>query len=566
MSAGIIVHPTHRTGSHDQPLRPEAVVARLSAMTYPWWRSGVIYQVYPRSFADSNGDGIGDLEGIRRNLDHLAGGPYALGVDALWLNPMYPSPLADFGYDISDYVDVDPMYGTLDDFDRLVTDAHGRGLRVLLDLVPGHTSDRHDWFVAACRSRDDPHRDFYIWADPAPDGGPPNGWASVFGGSAWEWHEPTSQYYLHSFYVEQPDLNWRHPGVRDAFRDIVRFWRARGVDGFRVDAIDRSVKDDRLRENPPRTPGFGMRLPERIPQHSVWMKDRPEVLDVVRAIRGATDSSGPRDPLLLGEVFLDTEQVGRYLGTGPGDAFDLAFDFEFFFCPWDADHLRASIEAAEAYLPAHGWPCRALSNHDAARHATRLGTVATRSAALLLLTLRSTPVLYQGEEIGMVDVPPPEGVVFDRAGRDAQRSPMHWSADPGGGFTSAAQAWLPHGDLGTNVAAQRDEPGSLLSLYRALLAERRSSPALSGGEYRSLDLPAGSGVLAFVREAAGDRVLVAVELGGRDTNVNIAAIGRGRVPTSGRFRLGTHLDRRRGDAADISRLELRANEGVVLAV
>ena len=549
-----------------------------------WWRSAVLYQVYARSFADADGDGVGDLEGIAGHLDHLRGTPDSLGVDGIWLSPIYPSPQADFGYDISDHCGIDPVYGDLAAFDRLVTGAHGRGLRVLMDLVPSHTSEEHPWFRAARRSRRDPLRALYIWADPAPDGGPPNNWTAAFGGSAWELDEPSGQYYLHSFYREQPDLNWRSPAVHERLGEVVRFWLQRGVDGFRVDAIDRSIKDLRLRDNPPVPPGYEGRFLSVQGQLHIWNKSRPETLDVVRSLRTATESVRP-DAMLLGEAYVPIETLGRYFGTADRPGFHLAFDFGFIYAPWDAAWLRMAVDAAEAHLPDHAWPCRALSNHDNPRHGTRFGTAALRAAAVLELTLRGTPVLYMGEEIGMVDVESAPGAAFDRAGRDTSRTPMQWSAGPGGGFT-LGKPWLPLGDTAAvNVADQRTDGSSLLALYRDLLRVRSASAALALGSHRSLDVPVESGVFAYLREAGAERMLVAVNCSSAPVTLDLVAAGHGRVepsaqssssadqgparpafvlPTAPSLILSTVVDRTRGDGIDLRRMELTPNEAVIV--
>ena len=534
----------------------------MSALS-EWWRRGVIYQVYPRSFADGDGDGIGDLSGIIERLDHLRGGPTSLEVDAVWMSPIYPSPMADLGYDVSEYLDIDPTFGDLATFDRLVEEAHRRQLRVLLDVVPCHTSVEHPWFVESRASRQSARRDWYHWADPAPDGGPPNNWLSVFGGSAWELDELSGQYYLHSFYPEQPDLNWRNPAVADAFGDILRFWRARGVDGFRVDAIDRAAKDPLLRDNPPAAGVFAPRLPERM-RHELrlWNKDRPEVIDVVRALRGAAESAGEPGALLIGESYIPIERMARYLGDGRGDALDLVFDFDFLFAGWDAPRLRASIETAEALLPDHGWPCRVLSSHDVSRHATRFGADAVRAAAMLLLTLRGTPVLYMGEEIGMPDVPASRGTL-DRSGRDASRSPMQWNGSATAGF-SAAVPWLPLGDATAhNVADQQDDPASTLNLYRSLIALRHDDDAIGLGTQRSIDLPADIPALAYTR--LGPRsALVAVNCGADALELDLRTASRGNLALDGRLVLSSVAEREPGEALRLDALPLAGNEAVVV--
>jgi alpha-glucosidase len=402
-----------------------------------WWENAVVYQIYPRSFQDSDGDGVGDLRGITSRLDHLAW----LGVDALWLSPIYPSPLADFGYDVCDYTDVDRQLGTLDDFDR--------NLRVLLDLIPSHTSIEHPWFRQ--------HPDWYVWS---PVDGPANNWVAAFGGSAWSRDDETGRWYLHSFYPEQPDLDWRNPEVVAAIQDVVRFWLDRGADGFRVDAIDRVIKDERLRDDPPARGDFPLPLRgESATLAHVYSRNRPEVVEVLRALRQAAG-----DALLVGEVYLPTSEYPRYL-----EWLDLVFAFEFYFSPWDAARLRAAIGPAAAVRRV-AW---VMSNHDFQRLASRVGPRDVRAAAKLLLTLPGAAFVYQGDELGMTDGPGAEPP-FDRVGRDAHRHPMQWDPSPTGGFTTGTP-WLPLIDPSEkNVADQRDDPSSLLNYYRSLIAERRT--------------------------------------------------------------------------------------------
>lgn len=479
----------------------------------PWWEGAVIYQVYPRSFADADSDGIGDLAGIASRLDHLRGTDASLDVDAIWLSPIYPSPLHDFGYDISDYTDVAAEYGTLDDLDALIDACHRRGLRFLMDLVPCHTSIEHPWFRAARSSRDDPKRDWFIWADPAADGGPPSNWTAAFGGSSWEWEPETEQYYLHSFYPEQPDLNWRNPDVAEAIAEVMRFWFRRGVDGFRVDAIFAAIKDARLRDNPPdRRPGAIPGLGGDAGQDPLWSMNRPEVHDVIRHLRRVATEFPER--VLVGEAYVPVEQLAGYLGHDADDEFHLAFNFELLLSPWEHQHLTLAVERSEALHPIGVWPTYALSNHDQSRHATRWGPERAGLAAFMLLTLRGVAVMYAGEEVGMVDADPAvlPAPPYDRAGRDGYRTPMQWDASPTGGFT-AGTPWLPLVDPETrNVEAQRADPGSLLSLYRRLISARRSSPALGRGEHRSI-FGVAPDVIAWLREAEEERVLVLLNIG-----------------------------------------------------
>jgi alpha-glucosidase len=483
-------------------------------MTEPlWWQRGVIYQVYPRSFQDSNGDGVGDLPGIESRLDALV----ELGVDAIWISPIYPSPQADFGYDVADYTGIDPRFGTLDDFDSLLKAAHDRGLKLLLDFVPNHSSSEHPWFRESRSSRGNPKHDWYIWRDPGPDGGPPNNWISDFGGSAWEWDEATGQYYLHAFLKEQPDLNWRNPEVRAAMLDVLRFWFDRGVDGFRIDVLWHMVKHADLPDNPPNpdyTPGMG-EMHQVLQLHST---DQPEVHGIAADMRRVADGYGER--VLIGEIYLPVEQLMRYYGDGePG--VHLPFNFQLIDAPWEARSLASLIADYEAALPADGWPNWVLGNHDRPRAATRFGPAQARNAAMLLLTLRGTPTIYYGDEIGMADVAiPPEQVQDPRElrepgiglGRDPVRTPMAWAAGPNAGF-STAEPWLPlHPDWPTrNVAAQRDDPRSMWSLYRSLLALRRQHAALAVGDW--LPVECAACLLAYERRHGDERLLVVLNLG-----------------------------------------------------
>nr|WP_297805314.1 alpha-amylase family glycosyl hydrolase [Tepidiforma sp.] len=464
-----------------------------------WWREAVCYQVYPRSFQDSNGDGIGDLEGIIRRLDYLNDGtPRSLGVDAIWLSPTFPSPMADFGYDVSDYCDVHPDFGTLETMDRLVAECHQRGIRVLLDWVPNHTSDRHLWFLASRSSRANPKRDWYIWRDPKPDGSPPNNWRSVFGGPAWTFDEATGQYYLHSFLKEQPDLNWRNPEVEAAMLDTLRFWFERGIDGFRIDVIGRILKHPDLPDNPP-NPDWRPGDRERFSQIWIHNHNYPDVFAEVQRIRRVFDEYPGR--VAVGEVFGTPEEIARFYGTQDAPGLHLAFNFHFIheqghvITPWEAPTLRRIIANAEATVPPFSQPCFALNNHDRSRFVTRhnhdgRGAERARAAALLLLGLRNTPFIYYGEEIGMADVDiPPERqqdpARFRSIGRDPERTPMQWDATPGRGFTTG-EPWLPFGPVSPNVAEQDGDPDSLLSLYRRAIWLRKDLPALRLGALADL--------------------------------------------------------------------------------
>jgi alpha-glucosidase len=489
-----------------------------------WWRYGVIYQIYPRSFADADGNGIGDLDGITEHLDHLAGHADSLGVDAIWLSPFYKSPMADYGYDVADYRDVDPMFGTLGQFDTLLAEAHRRGLKVIVDFVPNHTSDQHEWFIESRSSRDNPKRDWYVWADPKPDGSPPNNWRSSFAevGPAWTMDETTGQYYLHSFMREQPDLNWWNPEVRDAMDDVLRFWLDRGVDGFRIDVAHRMAKDPELADNPLIEVDAELRGSDRREAllaasnggEDLRDQDWPEVHEILRRFRRTISEYDDR--MAVGEVYLlDMPKLVSYYGRG--DELDLCHNFVFLHQPWKADAFRAVVEEFEGLLPEGTWPDYFLNNHDHSRVVTRYddggnGRARARVAAMMLLTLRGTPFLYQGEELGMRDGPVPPDRIVDVDGRDPERTPMHWDASPGAGFTTG-EPWLPidpeHERV--NAAAQRGDATSMLSLYRRLLQLRRGSSALRQGAYASLT-SAPDGVFAYLRTTSDEQLLVALNM------------------------------------------------------
>jgi alpha-glucosidase len=537
-----------------------------------WWKRGVIYQIYPRSFQDSDGDGIGDLGGIRRRLDHLCW----LGVDALWISPIYPSPMADFGYDVADYRGVDPIFGTLADFDRLLAEAHARGLKVILDFVPNHTSDRHPWFVESRSTRTNLKRDWYIWRDPAPDGGPPNNWLANFGGSGWEFDPVTGQYYYHAFLKQQPDLNWRNPEVRHAMHDVLRFWLDRGVDGFRVDVIWHLIKDDRFRDNPP-NPAWQPHQPsiDRLLQR--YSCDRPEIHQVVAEMRAVLDAYPER--VLIGEIYLPIERLVAYYGRDMEGA-HLPFNFQLIFATWRAPEIARIVAEYEAALPAGGWPNWVLGNHDQTRIATRVGAAQARVAAMLLLTLRGTPTLYYGEEIGMEDVPIPPDRVQDPwernepglgLGRDPMRTPMPWDGSAHGGFTTGTP-WLPlNTDRATrNVAAMKADPWSILTLYRRLIALRRERAALHAGSYVPVRSEGTDEVFAFERRAGdsaagGERLLVALNFSHasqvlRRRSDDLPAAG---AAAGARILLSTALDRE-DEAVVGSELALRPFEGVIV--
>ena len=499
------------------PAERAAKDARTDPNPAPWWKTAVFYQIYPRSFLDTDGDGVGDLEGIRRRLPYLA----RLGVDCLWLSPFYRSPMVDYGYDVSDYCDVDPLFGSLDDFDRLLVEAHEHGLRVIIDFVPNHTSDQHPWFLDSRSSRTSAHRDWYVWRDPAgpvgPDGDPgppPNNWRGAFGDiPTWTWDAPTGQWYLHLFLPEQPDLDWSNPAVVEAMHGVLRFWLDRGVDGFRIDVVHALGKDPALPDNPPET--------IRLPYSAV--NDDERTHPILRDIRRLMDSY-PGDRVTVGEVFLlSTARVATYYGNN--DELHLSFNFPPLFAPWEAGAWRRRIDRTIAELdPRHAWPTWVLSNHDNPRHRTRYGgaEARARAAALLLLGLRGSPFVYAGEELGLEDAVIPPDRVVDPGGRDGCRAPIPWDATPTHGW-AAEEPWLPWppDPAARNAATQEDDPASMLHLYRHALAARRSSAALRQGTFQWVDAP--DGVLAWERTSGPERVLVAVNMTGAAARLDAAA-------------------------------------------
>jgi alpha-glucosidase len=501
-----------------------------------WWQRAVIYQIYPRSFADSNGDGIGDLPGITGRLDYLNDGTErSLGVDAIWLSPFYCSPMADFGYDVADYTDVDPMFGTLEDFDRLLDEAHRRGIRVIVDWVPNHSSDRHQWFLESRSSRESPRRDWYVWRDPAPDGGPPNNWQSSFGalGPAWTFDYAGGQYYLNSFLPQQPDLNWDNPEVEAAMHDVLRFWLDRGVDGFRLDAIHRLGKDPELRDNEPDL------------RHD---QDWPIVHERLRRIRAVIDEYDDR--MIVGEVYLrDLRRVVPYVNTG--DELHLAHNFVFVNLPWGAAPFRQSIEEFEKLADGTAWPAWFLENHDHHRVASRYGERRARAALMLVCTLLGTPFVYQGQELGLPDAEIPAGRVVDVDDRDPERAPVPWrppsTAGPGAGFSST-EPWLPivAGAEQLNVEVQDAEPGSTLSFARRLI---RLRARMRDASQRMID--SAPELLCYRR----DDLLVAINFSSRAVRLGL--------PDRGTIELSTHPARGSGEL-ELRTAVLEPDEGVIV--
>lgn len=488
-----------------------------------WWQEGVIYQIYPRSYQDSNQDGVGDLPGIIKRLDYLQW----LGITAVWLSPVYPSPMADFGYDISDYQGIHPLFGTMQDFDRLIGEVHRRGMKLILDLVPNHTSDQHPWFLESRSSRDNPKRDWYIWSDPKPDGSLPNNWLSVFGGSGWEWDEPTQQYYYHAFLKEQPDLNWRNPAVQEAMFSVMRFWLDKGVDGFRVDVMWHMVKDARFRDNPV-NPNYQPHMATYEQLLPVYSTDQPEVHELVMKMRHILDEYPER--MMIGEIYLPIQQLVTYYGID-GKGAHLPFNFQLLQLPWDAQQIAAAIDQYEGVLPAGGWPNWVLGNHDQPRITSRVGKEQARVAAMLLLTLRGTPTIYYGDEICMRDVAIPFEEVQDPQGlnmpdknlsRDPSRTPMQWDNSAYAGF-SEAKPWLriAQNYSRENVSAQQNDPGTMLTLYRRLIQLRQQEPALMTGEYTPVY--ADKQVIGYMRKAGGaDAFLILLNLSHRPAYIRLA--------------------------------------------
>ncbi len=530
----------------------------MTQQIHSWWQTGTIYQIYPRSFLDSNGDGVGDLPGITSKLDYIQW----LGVNALWLSPIYPSPMADFGYDISNYTDVHPLFGTLEDMERLLQEAHQRDLKVILDFVPNHTSDEHPWFQESRSSRTNAKRDWYIWRDPAPDGGPPNNWTSLFGGPAWQLDTQTGQYYLHLFDVKQADLNWRNPEVREAMDNVLRFWLERGVDGFRVDVIWLLLKDPQFRDNglnPDWKPGDD---PSGY-QDGRYTQDQPGIHDLVRGMRSLLQSYGDR--VLIGEIYLPLARLLQYYGETLDEA-QLPFNFQFVTMnTWNAHDIRQIVDAYEASLPKGAWPNWVLGNHDKTRIATRVGREQARIAQMLLLTLRGTPTCYYGDEIGMQDVPMSREQLRDPVARfspehsrDYERTPMQWNRSANAGFSAPeATTWLPiASDYQTyNVEVEQQDPHSMLALTHKLLKLRQSIPAFTIGAYASVD-QGNDACFIYLRQQGEQRYVIALNISAQKQTVKLPGLGTGTIA------LSTHLDKE--GQLDLAEFQLRANEGSVV--
>jgi alpha-glucosidase len=522
-----------------------------------WWRHGIFYQIYPRSFQDSDGNGVGDINGVIARLPYLK----SLGITAVWLSPIFPSPMADFGYDISDYTGIDPLFGTMADFDALSAAVRESSLKIILDLVPNHTSDQHPWFTEARSARHNPKRDWYIWRDPKPEGGPPNNWLSEFGGSAWQYDDVTGQYYYHAFLAAQPDLNWRNPAVRAAIYDVMRFWLGKGVDGFRVDVIWHLIKDSQFRDNPP-NPHFVEGRPPHEKILTQFSTDQSEVHEVIAEMRSVIDEFDNR--VLIGEVYLPLQRLVAYYGNNLNGA-QMPFNFALLSTLWSARSIERVIADYENALPPGAWPNWVLGNHDRPRIASRVGRDQARVAAMLLLTLRGTPTLYYGDEIGMRQVaitpdqvrdPFEKNVPGIGVGRDGCRTPMQWDATPHAGFSTSG-TWLPLADdyVHENVVNLDADAGSVLNLYRALIALRKKLPQLVTGNYEPV--AAQGDILLYRRTGEGGAVVIALNLGAEPVSISSSSIGFDRE-----ILLSTALDRL-GERVE-GALDLRANEGVIL--
>lgn len=528
-----------------------------------WWQRGTVYQIYPRSFMDSNGDGIGDLNGIREKLDYFTW----LGMDAIWLSPIYPSPMADFGYDISNYTDIEPIFGTLEDFDALLQATHERGMKLLLDFVPNHTSDEHPWFVESRSSKDSPKRNWYVWRDPASNGGPPNNWRSHFGGPAWTFDEASKQYYLTTFDKKQVDLNWRDPDVQKAMFDVMRFWFDKGVDGFRIDVLWLLIKDEQFRDNPP-NPNWNEGDQDWARTLEINNADQPEVHEIIRQMRKLTDAYSER--VLVGEIYLPYPKLMTYYGQN-GDEAHLPFNFRLIQLEnWTAEAVGAVIDEYEQALPAGAWPNWVLGNHDRPRLASRVGLEQSRIGQMLLLTLRGTPTCYYGDELGMENVPvPPEltvdprGIFEHKFSRDPVRSPMQWDSSPNAGFTTG-KPWLPLAEnyQNYNVAAEKDDPHSFLSLFRKLLQLRHEIPALSIGTYKRVN-SGNPQVLAYLREHGQQQILVVLNFTGESQQINLPP----QFSQQAEILCSTSMDKSGALAANtLQNLKLNPNEGLIISL
>lgn len=527
-----------------------------------WWNNAIIYQIYPRSFKDSNGDGIGDINGIISKLDYLNDGTQnSLGIDAIWISPMYKSPMKDYGYDVSDYYQIDPIFGSMDEFNRLIEQAHKRNIKVIMDFIPNHTSDQHLWFKQSRSSKNNPKRSWYMWHDPSPDGSPPNNWISVFGGSAWTLDKKTNQYYLHSFLPEQPDLNWRNPEVVKEMHNVLRFWLDRGVDGFRIDAFNHLFEDQKLRNEPQNPIAASFDLSYNSLLHT-YTQQQSELIPTVNNFCKVLSAYGDR--FMISEMYINLDNLIKFHKACP-HSFHIPSNFNLFM-PWrKASKIKSFIDKYDAALSPDGVPNYVLGNHDIERVVTRLGKAQARVGAILLLTLRCMPFIYYGEELGMENTHIPKGKICDPCGRqdplkgrDPERTPMQWDSTPYAGF-STHEPWLPvnHNFGEYNVKSESQNPQSMLNLYRRLIWYRKQSPALLQGTYKSLDIKSRH-VFAYMREHKNHKVLVVLNFSHKKHSAKLP-----RDIESGRVALNTHMVKM-GEEISLSDLILRPNEGLVL--
>ena len=528
-----------------------------------WWQRSIIYQIYPRSYQDSNNDGIGDLLGIVQRLDYIR----SLGIEIIWLSPIYPSPMYDFGYDISDYNDINSIFGTMDDFDVLLKEVHKRGMKLILDLVPNHSSSEHAWFKESLSCVDNPKRDWYIWKDPAPDGGPPNNWLSYFGGSAWELDEKSGQYYLHLFVKQQPDLNYRNSEVRKAMLNVIRFWLEKGIDGFRVDVICCMWKDELFR-NDPLNPNWDGVVPFNKYEH-IYTTSLPGVHDIIKEMRKVIDEFD--DCIMVGETYLPYKELVKYYGENM-DECHMPFNFQLLEAKWKATVIKKLVDDYEAILPPDCWPNYVMGNHDQKRVATRIGQAQARISNMMLLTLRGTPTIYNGEELGMHDVQIPidkiqdppavnQPEIADKVGRDPVRTPMQWNSSPNAGFCNKhVTPWLPLADdyKERNMEGQSLSQTSDLALFKTLIALRNKETVLIYGNYKSIDI-INKDIFAYTRFSENKTILIVLNFSERKCWLDFTEIALG-----GDIIVAT--DMIRSGHVSLSNLKVEPNEGLIIMV
>lgn len=525
------------------------------------WSKAIIYQIYPRSFKDSNNDGIGDLKGITQKIDYLAD----LGINTIWISPMYKSPMIDFGYDVSDYYKIDPIFGCLKDFDLLAKQAHRRKIKIIMDFIPSHTSTLYSWFLESRSSKDNPKRDWYIWKDGKSNESPPNNWLSVFGGSRWKLDKKTNQYYLHTFLTEQADLNWRNKEVKEAMLGILKFWLERGVDGFRVDAFDHIYKDKRFLDEPP-NPKYrrGVDDPYDSQLH-IYTKSQPGLHGLIKTFSSILKQYGEK--FMITESYVDLETLIRFYKAG--DILHAPFNFQFILLPWGTSHYKQFIDQFDKAVGKNYLPTYVLGNHDRSRVATRVGYLGAQTAAMLQLTLRGIPTIYYGEEIGMIDgIIPAEKIQdpFEKnvpgkgLGRDPERTPMQWNSKKNAGFSNA-EPWLPISNnyKKTNVETQSNNPTSMLNLYKKLIRYRQKSKALLFGTYKSLDIK-NEEVFAYTRDFNKDRLLILLNFSDRKQIVSLTDRHYARLVCN------TYLDKEKNLLTDLTSVTLRPYEGYLLEV